>query len=191
MNAAQIAYAKGYRNAMEMLVAEEVKRLFPKLSPNIARHISPIEIETYALNRLPALYASSQRGWNFQQRRAQDELKQAIATAVQQAFAAVQLDPLRLSQPIPFEDKQTQQELEAAQTALKEVRHLLNAPNLTWQSLLPALKQHLSADNTSQQEQPPRSRQWRPGTYGSSAAWQRKLEPSSAADIWSNDWYSH
>lgn len=183
------AHVKGYKNAMEMMVAEEVKRQFPKLSPHLARHVSPVEIETYALNRLPSLYASSQRGWKFQQRKAQDELKQAITTAVQQALAAVQRDPLRLSQPIALENNPGQQELEAAQAALKEIRHVLNAPNLDWQNLVPALKQKLTS-GASDKRQPKQNQTWQPGTHGGAVAWKRKLDPSNPADVWSNDWYS-
>lgn len=190
MNMTQQAHTKGYRNAMEMLVAEEVKRQFPKLPHNLTRHISPVEIETYALNRLPALYASSQRGWQFQQRRGSDELHQAITTAVRQAIAAVQMDPLRLSQPIALQGSDTQQELESAQAALKEVRRLLGKPNLTWQQLIPALKKRLTAQPQAQTTDPAHPQTWRPGTYGRSVAWHRKSEPTDTSDVWSNDWYT-
>ncbi|MEB3278896.1 MAG: late competence development ComFB family protein [Lyngbya sp.] len=94
-----------YHNIMEDLVAEEVRSQMALLSPRLTQYIQRIEVETFALNRLPTLYASSREGWLHQQKRARDEYQVKIKTAVRQALAAVQRDPLRSSTPL-FSEKE-------------------------------------------------------------------------------------
>jgi hypothetical protein len=85
---------------MEDLVAEEVKRQLASLSPRLCQYIKRVEVETYALNRLPPLYASCQEGWMQQLKRGKAEFHAPIKTAVRQAIAAVQRDLLRHSTPL-------------------------------------------------------------------------------------------
>lgn len=51
---------------MEDLVSEEVRRQLVLMSPRLTRYIKRVEVETYALNRLPPLYACSREGWLHQ-----------------------------------------------------------------------------------------------------------------------------
>ncbi|MDY7019960.1 MAG: late competence development ComFB family protein [Cyanobacteriota bacterium] len=95
--------SRKYHNIMEDLVAEEVRSQMSLLSPRLTQYIQRSEVETYALNRLPTLYASSHEGWVHQQKRARSEYLIKIKTAVRQALAAVQRDPLRSSTPL-FEE---------------------------------------------------------------------------------------
>ncbi len=74
-----------------------------QLSPRLTQYIKRVEVETFALNRLPTLYASSQEGWLHQHQRARTEYQGQIKIAVRQALAAVQRDPLRSSTPL-FQD---------------------------------------------------------------------------------------
>jgi len=92
-----------YRNAIEPIVIQEVEEQLQKLSPNILEYINSAQIVAYALNRLPALYATSKEGWNAQQLRAKKQMKEQIATAVRQGLAAVQRDPLKISTPLLVE----------------------------------------------------------------------------------------
>ncbi len=86
-----------YRNALEPLVLEESQRQLQKLPAKMLGSLKPAQVlaqvVAYALNRLPALYATSDRGWQFQQQQAQ-KLRPQIVMAVRQGFAAVQRDPL-------------------------------------------------------------------------------------------------
>lgn len=86
-----------YRNALEPLVVEESQRQLQQLPPKMLGSLKPeqvlAQVVAYALNRLPALYATSDRGWQFQQQQAQ-KLRPQIVMAVRQGFAAVQRDPL-------------------------------------------------------------------------------------------------
>ncbi|NEO33373.1 MAG: late competence development ComFB family protein [Symploca sp. SIO3C6] len=48
---------------MELLVIEEVKHQLDNYPQQLANYINPVEVATYALNRLSPLYASSEEGW--------------------------------------------------------------------------------------------------------------------------------
>ncbi len=87
-------------NVMEILVLKEVDRQLEKLSQNLTQYIKRVEVATYALNRLPSLYASSQEGLKYQYKQAKKEYKSQIRIAVRQGIAAVQRDPLRRSTPL-------------------------------------------------------------------------------------------
>ncbi len=89
-----------YRNAVEPLVVEEVQRQLLELPPQLAPYINPAQVIAYALNRLPPLYATSERGWKLQQQRVQKELQPQLIMAVHQGIAAVQRDPLRAASPL-------------------------------------------------------------------------------------------
>ena len=89
-----------YRNVLEPLVTEEVQRQLENLSPELVSYINPDQAIAYALNRLPALYATSEEGWNRQQQKAKTELAQQIALAAKSALKAVYQNPLKPSTPL-------------------------------------------------------------------------------------------
>lgn len=89
-----------YCNAIEPMVVQEVEDQLRQLPPKMLKYIDPIQVIAYALNRLPALYATSEEGWHWQQVRAKTKLKGQITTAVRQALIAVQTDPLKVSTPL-------------------------------------------------------------------------------------------
>lgn len=92
--------SREYANVMEELVVEEVTRQLDRYPDNLRPYINRIEVETYALNRLPALYASSLEGFERQKKRGYEQHRVEIQTAVRRGFAAVQRDPLRKSTPL-------------------------------------------------------------------------------------------
>ena len=89
-----------YRNAIEPLVFEEVQRQLQHLPPQLVKYLNPAQVSAYALNRLPALYATSVEGWYRQQQKAKTQLAKQIFLAVRQGLAAVQRDPLKVSTPL-------------------------------------------------------------------------------------------
>ena len=121
-----------YINVMELLVAEEVEQQLRQLPMRVLKYVKPIEVETYALNRLPSLYAVSEKGWQSQYHKAKYELHKQISNAVRQAIAAVQVDPLRASRPLARRSMTSQ----ANAALLEQFRVALGQPNLTWESLL-------------------------------------------------------
>ncbi|MEL7036962.1 MAG: late competence development ComFB family protein [Cyanobacteria bacterium J06592_8] len=98
-------------NVMEVLVVRETDRQLKQLTPKQVQYIKLVEVATYALNRLPSLYASSQEGLQYQLKQAKQQYKPQIIVAVRQGVAAVQRDPLRRSTPIDLKqsDSQTEQ----------------------------------------------------------------------------------
>ncbi len=118
-----------YCNVMETLVAEAVDRRLKCLSPNKARYVKRVQLITYALNRLPSLYASSAEGVDRQRKRARRELAQEIEQAVIHALAAVQRDPLKTSTPLI--NDQTESLMEAEE-ALNQIRQAFKREDLSW-----------------------------------------------------------
>jgi hypothetical protein len=182
-------------NVMELLVAEEVQKQTQALSPRVLKYLKTEEVETYALNRLPSLYASSEKGWQHQYEKAKRELHNQIKGAVRQAIAAVQIDPIRSSEPLKIGDD------ESAQVALEALRTMLDQPELTWDGIVdhlqvvlgkpgrqdaPGGESHRSRHRppTTPPPRPPKQEgehghHWRPGTYGAEISWQKSHDSSS------------
>lgn len=114
-------------NVMEVLVAEEVAEQFARLPHKLARQINPSEVAAFALNRLPALYATTKRGWDRQWKRGTSELRAQVVAAVHQGIIAVQRDPFQTDSLLTVENP--------AETALEELKQLLQCEHLSWQNL--------------------------------------------------------
>ena len=204
-----------YINVMELLVAEEVEQHLRQLPARVLKYVKPIEVETYALNRLPSLYAVSEKGWQAQYQKAKYELRKDISNAVRQAIAAVQVDPLRASRPL------VRQSMASGANAalLDQFRAALGQPNLTWESLLRkcqragAAKRGTKIDerNTSEayaaayatehsganhHHSDHHGNVWRPGTYGETSwhpkrnyEYQAPSPPSASTYDWDDSRY--
>ena len=158
--------AKAYTNVMEVMVAEEVDRQLQHQPPRVLKYIKRDEVETFALNRLPALYASSEKGWQFQYDKASQTLHRQVADAVRQAIAAVLVDPIRTSQPLSIMAGK------ASDVVLAKIRQTLQQPNLTWPDVFRRLKQ-----DTAETSEPETGQNYRrPGTYGDTS-WKPKRRP--------------
>ncbi|WP_155968890.1 late competence development ComFB family protein [Kamptonema formosum] len=88
-----------YRNALEPAVVREVHRQLQTLPPRLVSYINPVQVIAYALNRLPPLYATSEKGWELQQQRIHTELEAEIVMEVRRGIAAVERDPFRAATP--------------------------------------------------------------------------------------------
>lgn len=130
-----------HRNVMEVLVAEEIERQIVRLPNNMRKFINPIEVATYALNRLPALYASSQQGFNKQKLKGRSDYSVKITQEVRKGFAAIQQDLLRSSTPLLSTDESNiDRDIKAAEDALKELAEYLPEKDLTWKNVVKLLK---------------------------------------------------
>ncbi|MGD1905385.1 MAG: late competence development ComFB family protein [Leptolyngbyaceae cyanobacterium] len=178
---AQTHTDQAYTNVMESLVADEVSRQLKALPPRVLRFIKRAEVATYALNRLPALYASSTQGLTYQQKRAQREFKVKISEAVRQALAAVQVDPLRLSNPLDAAN-------DGAPAVLDALRTLFNRSDLDWSTALTELNrlQVTSQENTIANHPKPEATSWRPGTYGKEVSWKNRTRAKDEKSMF--DW---
>ncbi|PZV05177.1 MAG: competence protein ComFB [Leptolyngbya sp.] len=196
-----------YMNVMELLVSEEVEKQIKTMQPRMLKYLKRVEVETYALNRLPSLYASSEKGWQLQYEKAKRELHNQIKSAVRQAFAAVQVDPIRSSEPL------RNQQDDAATIALNSLRDLLKQPDLNWDGAINRLRSMLGRrgdqpPTAPAQESSHRTRYrndapdvpaagksdsdhghyWRPGTYGSEVSWKKTHTPGSTPSSPQFDW---
>lgn len=130
-----------HRNVMEMLVADEIERQIVRLPSNIKKFINPIEVATYALNRLPALYASSQQGFNKQKLKGRSEHSVKITQEVRKGLAAVQQDLLRSSTPLLLENEsEIDKSIKEAKAALQELADYLPEKDLTWKNVIRLVK---------------------------------------------------
>lgn len=169
---------RAYTNVMERLVAEEVERQKAKLPPKLREYIKTVEVETFALNRLPALYASSEKGWQIQYEKAGKTQAKAVSNAVRQGVAAVQVDPLRASQPLSVRQN------DESEVILTSFRNMLNQPELTWDDILYKCKRILLPRNHP--DRPPlrddsqHKAYWQPGVHGGSENWAKKNQRLSA-----------
>ncbi|MGF1488933.1 MAG: late competence development ComFB family protein [Prochloraceae cyanobacterium] len=81
-------------NAMESLVAEEIARQL-KLYPETRRqafNLQKTEIAIYALNRLPVLYASSQKELTLQIELAKQNYLEKVRQLVSEGFLALETE---------------------------------------------------------------------------------------------------
>ncbi|MEM6612593.1 MAG: late competence development ComFB family protein [Cyanobacteria bacterium P01_C01_bin.72] len=130
-----------HRNVMEVLVSEEIDRQIVRLPSNIKKFINPIEVATYALNRLPALYASSQQGFNKQKLKGRSEYSVKITQEVRKGFAAIQQDLLRSSTPLTIENEsEVDRSIKEAKAALQELADYLPEKDLTWKNVVRLVK---------------------------------------------------
>jgi hypothetical protein len=179
---------RSYTNVMEVLVAEEVDRQLAQLPPRVLKYVKRLEVETYALNRLPPLYASSEKGWKCQYERAARTMHKQIADAVRQSIAAVQVDPIRSSQPLPLITGQ------GSEAVLAKLRKASGQPDLTWERILRRLRKKTESSTTAAAATAQNYPVWRPGTYGESTWRPKKQRPtgdvsiSSASSGRSYDW---
>lgn len=176
---------RAYVNVMEALVVQEVDRQLKQQPPRVLQYVKRVEVETYALNRLPALYASSEKGLQHQSEYAEHQLRQKIADAVRCAFAAVQVDPLRLVEPLDLVAD------DESQAVLGALRSLFNTPDLTWAMALEKLKA-LKRKRQRQEAPTPtthRQKSWQPATYGSEVAWKPQTPTSGKAFAWEDARY--
>lgn len=126
-----------YKNVMEILVEEEVVRQVKLLSARIASYLNQVEIVAYALNQLPALYATSEKGLEHQLQQGREKYKHQITQSVHRAIAAVRRDPLRVCAPLL--DRQSM----PLREVLAQMRFLLKNDRLTWKNLPTAVEQAL------------------------------------------------
>ncbi len=123
------------RNAIEELVIDEVKSQTKSMTLSLQKYVDTNAVVTYSLNRLPTMYATTQRGWAQQRRRAREELKDQITGAVRQGIMGTRKDLLRLAEPLPLF------ELETEARALANLQKIFNRSDLRWRDLQSALQE--------------------------------------------------
>lgn len=87
-----------YVNVMEILIEQEVMRQISAQSA--LKGLDTIAVTTYALNRVPPLYACSAYGLSEQIHRGYQQYQASIEQAVQWAISAVRKAPRHVSEPL-------------------------------------------------------------------------------------------
>lgn len=121
--------AKTYINAMEMLVEEEVDQRIEQLTEAHRAYLNRMEIIAYALNQLPALYATGEKGLTYQLQQGRTQHGAKIRQAVQQSLSAVLRDPILNYQPLKMQAPAGLREV------LNRIRTLLHNEQIDWETL--------------------------------------------------------
>jgi Late competence development protein ComFB len=117
---------QGCKNAIEDIVFAEASLQLTHLPSNLQHEIQLNEVVCYALNRLPPMYATTQRGWTKLRDRARKDLRERIQQGVKNALMAVRRDQMRVVDRLP------KTELDQISIALSQLQELLHKPDLTW-----------------------------------------------------------
>lgn len=125
------------KNALEEIVVVEVQEQLKNLSQPARSAINVSEVAAFALNRLPTLYVSTSRGWLQQRKRAHNELRHQIVSAVQQALLGIRRDPLRKSTKIAAS------KIETPAHTLAKLQKLFNKPSLLWHEVPQAFQDNI------------------------------------------------
>jgi Late competence development protein ComFB len=151
---------------MEPLVTEEVDRQFLQVPPLLVKYLNKQEVSAFALNRLPSLYATSEKGWRQQVIRGRRDYKIQVTDAVRQGLVAVQRDPLRVEAPLNLPDQ------DEAVAALKKLKVLLNYEELSWKNVVDAVEKALASTAQGQ------------------ITWKQR-ERHDPNSHWNNSYYNH
>ena len=137
-------------NVMEELVTEEINKQLRRYPRKVAKFINQVEVFTYALNRLPPLYASSHKGLNRQKIRGKAELQIKITRTVREGIKQVQNDLIRISNPLTAELNSVERELAEAQEALQELSVFFPTKKVSWKNINKIVKPILIRLNEKQ-----------------------------------------
>ena len=92
----------GFVNVLEEILVRETYIQIEELRPEIQPKVKVAEVVAYAINRLPPLFATSMKGWQYQYQYALNELQPQITQLVRQGIKAVLFgDPLHDLTPLP------------------------------------------------------------------------------------------
>ncbi len=122
------------RNVMEALVSEEIDAQMQQLSLREQQTLQRSQIMGYALNRLPGLYVTSEKGWERQWSRGKNKYQCQIKIAVRQGIAAVLRDPLRDVTVLSCHPP------DVAEAALNQLRRLLMRQELSWHNIVSTIQ---------------------------------------------------
>jgi Late competence development protein ComFB len=125
----QNSFIKNYMNVMELLVEEEVRSQTQNLSDRTAEVLRSGEIIAYALNQLPPLYATTQRGWEYQVKEGRQKYAIEITQAVRCAINAVMRDPIMTAVPLSI------QVPSSLRKVLHDLRIILGENHLEWEDI--------------------------------------------------------
>jgi hypothetical protein len=120
----------GYSNVLEKLVLTLAERQISRFATEISDHIDVAEVTAYTLNRLPPMYATSNKGLRQLHQRVRAEFASSINSTLHQAIIVVMQSPSRISTPLPCEKYDLEQQAAIDQLKLILGRSDLNRKNV-------------------------------------------------------------
>jgi len=117
-------------NTLENLVASVAERQISQLEPTLIQQISLEEVAAYALNRLPAMYATGESGLKYWRDRARTELSTNILAMVREGIITILNSPARFLPPLPSEKFTAEQE-----AAITELKSILQITDINWRNV--------------------------------------------------------
>ena len=119
-------------NVLEDLAKQEIKNQLTHMANVLPRKVGIDDVSAYVLNRLPALYATTEQGVIWQTQKAKEQLSSQIESTVIQSLMTLGKTPRRLADPIPllkFEDE--------CEQAISELRLIFQREDITWRNIAP------------------------------------------------------
>ncbi len=117
-------------NVLENLAKQEVKNQLTHMANVLPRKVGVDDVCAYVLNRLPALYATTEQGVIWQTQKAKEQLCSQIESTVIQSLMTLGKTPRRLVDPIPllkFEEE--------CEQAISELRLIFQREDITWRNI--------------------------------------------------------
>jgi hypothetical protein len=117
-------------NVLEDLAKQEVKNQLIHMANVLPRKVGVDDVCAYVLNRLPALYATTEQGVIWQTQKAKEQLSSQIESTVIQSLMTLGKTPRRLVDPIPllkFEEE--------CEQAISELRLIFQREDMTWKNI--------------------------------------------------------
>jgi hypothetical protein len=119
-------------NVLEDLAKQEVKNQLIHMANVLPRKVGIDDVCAYVLNRLPAMYATTEQGVIWQTQKAKEQLSRQIEATVIQSLMTLGKTPRRLDAPIPslkFSDE--------CEQAISELRLIFQREDITWRNITP------------------------------------------------------
>jgi len=124
-----------YCNVMEPIAAAEVERKIRSLPADIAGNIDKNDVLVRTLNRLSPLYATTEQGWKWHQKKARESLGTEIDRAIDKAIQKSLNFSTNLTAPMSNKN--------AAEVALGEIEALLGCKDLSWCDVVSVISETL------------------------------------------------
>ncbi|MGD1900806.1 MAG: late competence development ComFB family protein [Geitlerinemataceae cyanobacterium] len=118
------------RNAMEVLVSEAIDRRIAGSDEFDPQDFERFDAIAYALNRLPALYATTEEGWTRQIARANRGLMDLVEMAVDWGINEAHRKRKPFDTPLRPETLEN-----PAERALADLRCLLGRDDISWENM--------------------------------------------------------
>ncbi len=124
-----------FRNVLEKLVLSLAYHQVQKLHPDLAQTIDLGEVMAYTLNRLPTMYATTERGYRELRQRAKEQHGRQVVAIINEAIATIMQNPKPDRPPLPFARFEAEQE-----EALEQLQWMLQRDDMTWRNVTTILE---------------------------------------------------